>query len=213
MRVLLLGSTGKIGSLLLKNLLEKEINIKALVRDDSRLKSYNNNFNLKIIKGNFLDYEILDKSLEEVDCVVSCLGHKKSTPRFFQKQIFEMLIEIMRGKNIKRIITLTGSGVFLDNDSVSILDRLFLLPIKIIDPKRIEDGQAHAEILSKTDLDWTIIRTPVHVNFGTKYFVHESLDGSLNLFVNRFHIVQFMSDLIINQKYIRKAPVISSSLI
>jgi putative NADH-flavin reductase len=211
MKIALLGATGKVGSILLSLALEKGHIVNALVRNPQKLKSIQNK-NLKIIKGDALCSDDLENLVFGADIVISCLGHGKGTPRFMQRDVFKLLTKILERSDKKRIMTLTGSGVFLPNDTVTIFDRLLLLPIKLIDPARVEDGDEHVKVLLNSNLNWTVVRTPIHTSFGSRFKVTERLDGGLKLFVNRAHIANLLIDIAENGLYVKQAPVISSTI-
>ncbi|RMD77377.1 hypothetical protein D6810_01145 [Candidatus Dojkabacteria bacterium] len=216
MKISLLGSSGRLGSLMLREFLSKKIKVRALVRSVDKFKRIFPNFfanqDLEVLQGDALNLPDLEKLIDGCDAVVSCLGHRGKNPRFMQRDVFTLLSEILEIRGPKRLISITGSGVFLPGDSVTLFDKLMLLPIKLLDPERVEDGKEHVRVLLKSKLDWTVIRTPVHTNFGNKHTVSDNLNGELNLFVNRRAIINFVLEVLYNNTYINKAPVIRSKI-
>lgn len=213
MTISLIGSTGKVGIILLKKLLSSECHIKVLVRDREKLLKllYNQHYeNLEILQGDALQQDSLEKLVKDSDIIVSCIGHGKHSPPLLQKRMFEILINLLQNSN-KKVITLTGSGVFVPNDKISLWDKILLLPIKLIDGKRVIDGAAHVEVLTKSNLRWTVVRTPLHINYTKSYKVSEYLDGGLKLFVGRNSIVDFLIKCIETDDYVGKLPVIYSN--
>ena len=77
MKVLVLGGNGATGYHVVKQLLENNVDVKTIVRNPSRLKSIENQINLKVIIANILEMDNtkLTEVLDDVDAVVSCLGH------------------------------------------------------------------------------------------------------------------------------------------
>lgn len=88
MKVLVLGATGATGRLVVKHLLDRNVNVKAVARNESLvLNEFKNNDLLEIIIGNISEFD-LNKNLElinDFDSVVCCLGHNISFKKLFCK--------------------------------------------------------------------------------------------------------------------------------
>ena len=72
MKILLLGSTGRVGQSLLKMMLKDENDVTVLVRDRNKLKI--SHPNLHILQGDVLDQENISFALKHQDIVVSALN-------------------------------------------------------------------------------------------------------------------------------------------
>jgi putative NADH-flavin reductase len=152
--ILILGSTGKIGSLLTKKLLEKKYFVTALVRNPNKLTIQSSN--LKIIQGDVSSSKDLGIALNNVDAVISVLGHGFRTPFPIQKRTMEVLIPVMEDKEIKRLITITGSDLLVEGDEYPLYAKLQRKIFSLVDPYRMADAVDQQKILEKSNLDWTV---------------------------------------------------------
>lgn len=211
MKVAILGASGKSGKFILRKFLESGHNVKVLVRNPNSLLEFNKYQNLELIKGDALNENDIHKIIIDTDVVISALGHKSDSPPDLQTRSIEMVIRVMRHYGMKRIICLTGSGVFLDGDRPTLIDRILTKAISLIDPNRIKDGIEMVKKLLESDLDWTIVRTPVQhsLNFtGTRNVGPLGSKGQ-TLKCSRNFIADFIYECVINNKYIKQYPVIS----
>lgn len=86
MTVLVVGGTGATGKLLLEQLLSQNINVRAVVRDVSRVpEQIRSHPNLDLVEGSLLklDEKELKKVVKGCTSIVSCLGHNLSFKGMF----------------------------------------------------------------------------------------------------------------------------------
>jgi len=75
LRILVIGATGGTGRELVRQALELGHEVTALVRNPARLKI--DNPNLRIVKGNVLDYAAVESAMRGQNAVLCALGHKR----------------------------------------------------------------------------------------------------------------------------------------
>ena len=75
LRILVIGATGETGRQLVRQALEQGREITALVRKPSKLQVEHPN--LRVIKGNVLDYALVESAMRGQSAVVCALGHKR----------------------------------------------------------------------------------------------------------------------------------------
>lgn len=110
MRIAIIGATGKMGSLLLEEALNRGHNVTVVVRDGSNLRGYRG---VKVIEKDILDLEY--NEIKRNDLIISALGfwgddlplHKKS---------MEHLINILDGKR-NRLLVVGGAGSLFTDES------------------------------------------------------------------------------------------------
>jgi len=127
-----------------------------------------------------------------------------------QTKGIQNITKAMQEKGLKRIISLTGTGVRVDGDTPSLLDKILNLIVKIVDPKRVNDGIEHAKVLQISNLDWTIVRV-LKLSQSDDTFTDYKLTehGPAEFPTKRKKLVKVLVDLIEDQKYIKKMPIIS----
>lgn len=86
MKILIVGANGATGRLLVEQLLNRDQNVKIIVRSDEHLsESIKNYKNLEIIQASLLDLSDseLEQQVKGIDAVASCLGHNMSFKGLF----------------------------------------------------------------------------------------------------------------------------------
>ena len=150
-------------------------------------------------------------TIKDAEVVISVIGHGKNTPPDIQTKGMENIVNVMKELSISRVISLTGSGVKSPEDKSSFMNSFITKILTIVDKDRVEDGSNHAEVLVKSSLDYTIIRTPLHVSFrADKLFVGNVEDRAFKQFVSRNNIVEFIISNVTDKRYIKKLPAISN---
>jgi putative NADH-flavin reductase len=161
--IALFGSTGKAGKILLNKLLAKEYNIRVLVRTPAKLKR--NHPHLSVIQGDILDASKVLQTLEKSDVIINVIGHVKNCPADLQTRATENILSGMRKQGITRLIDLTGGGVKVQGDNPGLIDRFIVFIMRNLAGNsarnRLLDGENHVALISRSALEWTIVRAPV----------------------------------------------------
>lgn len=152
--------------------------------------------------------EDVEALIKGCDVVVSLIGHIKGSPAFLQTSSTANILSAMKKQGVRRLLSLTGTGVRFEDDTPSFIDKLLNLSIKLIDPERIRDGIAHAEVIKESDTDWTILRVlkltdlPMHV-------YELSTTGPARVLVSRQVVADALLRIINENAYSKHSPVIS----
>jgi len=208
MKICIFGADGRTGVEVLQYAKSKGHEIVAFVYNENALKSIKDD--VKIIKGDVLDYKKVLEACAGVDAVVSVLGHIKGSDPRMQTNGINNIVRAMKENNIRRIISLTGTGVRIPQDKPSFIDRILNYIIKVIDRDRIEDGVEHARVLENSGLDWTIVRV-LKLNNNQNNTDHYTLTpgGPVELQTSRKKVSRVMVDLIEDKNYFDQMPVVS----
>lgn len=150
----------------------------------------------------------VENLIEGCDAVVSFIGHVKKSPPRVQTQSIQVVAAAMKQKGIKRIVSLTGTGVRFPGDTIPFIDRIMNFVITVIDPDRVNDGIAHAEVLKASELEWTILRVLKLQNARPTEFVLKA-HGVTKLFVSREDVAKAALQVIEDHSFVREAPILS----
>jgi putative NADH-flavin reductase len=198
MKICIFGADGRTGIEVLQYAKNRGYEIVAFVYNEIR-------------EGNVLDYEKVLRACTGVDVVVSALGHIKGSDPSMQTKGMVNIIRAMKENNIRRIISLTGTGVRIPEDTPSSIDKILNFIVKIIDPIRVKDGIEHAKVLKNSDLDWTIVRVLKLSNSPKMTYKYRlTTGGPAELHTSRKKVAKVMVDLIDDKNYFRKMPVVSA---
>lgn len=143
------------------------------------------------------------------DAVVSLIGHGPKSPPRVQTEAFAVVANAMNQLGIRRIVSLTGTGVRVTGDTPSIFDRLANLLIAHVDPNRVKDGIEHAAFLAQSNLDWTIVRVLKLGNGEHTGEVTLSLHGPAELLTPRKRVAKAILQTLQDDTYIRTYPIIT----
>jgi len=161
-------------------------------------------------QGNALDYDSVRKAIRGSDAVISVLGHVKGSDPFMQTKGMVNIAKAMEETGIKRLLSLTGTGVRVKGDTPSISDRVLNLLVGMVDPERINDGVEHIQVLRKSNLDWTVVRVLKLGNSNRKINKYKlTAGGPAELLTSRKKAARVLVDLVNNKEYAGRLPIIS----
>lgn len=205
MRVAILGANGRSGKACVEAMLAAGHTIRAGIHSS---RGVINQANVEYVAFDGTDAASVTQLIAGCDAVISLVGHVKGSPAFMQTDTITNVIAAMHEQHITRLISLTGTGARLKGDRPSLIDRFLNLGIKLIDPKRINDGIRHTKVIQNSDLDWTIIRVLKLTNGEPRNYTLTN-GGPAQITTSRATVAQVIVDILENEKYYRSAPVIS----
>ncbi|PSL40478.1 putative NADH-flavin reductase [Planomicrobium soli] len=160
MKIALFGATGRVGENILRYALDDGHQVKALVRSKPPFE----HSNLESIVGDIRKAEDVEKTLEGTEAIFSAIGTDRTTTL---SQAMPLIINAMKAKKIRRIITIGTAGIL--NSRMSPGELRF----QGGDSNRkltfaAEEHAAAFRLLEKTNLDWTIV-CPTYLPDGKAY--------------------------------------------
>jgi putative NADH-flavin reductase len=205
-RVTVFGATGKVGSKVVVKLLEQQNMVTAFVYGGH---AFAPNPNLVIVQGDIYNATDVATALRGSEAVFSALGSWGTPKKDILTAGMRNIIPAMLTQDIKRIITLTGADARAPGDKIDHLHAFSHAFFGIFAGKILDDGENHIKLLSESELDWTILRSPVMNEFGKKgsYVLRERLPG-LTATIHRDDVAAALVDLLDTDQYNRRAPVI-----
>ena len=217
MKLLIIGGTGATGQQLIKQALEQGHHLTALVRNPAKLKITHSN--LRIVKGNVLDYSSVEQAMVGQDAVLSALGHK----RFFiyttiLSEGTKNIIRAMEKQQVKRFICITSLGINDSRFKLGLYHTLFVIPVIIF--FYFMDKAKQEKLIRSSILDWTIVRPGqlmpgwiVNLFHGKKpgRYKHGNNVGNyiLTKMISRADVAHFMLSQLNEETYLHKAPGIA----
>lgn len=203
--IAVIGANGRTGYVFTEAALAAGYTVRAGYYGSNNLPSHQN---LTAIECNATNEADVRRLLDGADVVVSLIGHIKASPAAVQTDSIKTIVRVMETLHIRRIISLTGTGVRFPGDTPSVLDMVLNMAIKVIDPKRITDGINHAAFLQSTTLDWTILRVLKLTNGRHAGAVALSPSGPAELLTPRRRVAQAVLQVIADDSYKQTAPII-----
>lgn len=207
-KLAIIGGTGKSGKYLVKQLLSQGFYFKLLLRDPE-------NFGLKspfveIVKGDARDYDAVCSLVDGCQSVISTLGQPRAEPSIFS-QATSNVLRAMSQYKVDRYILTTGLSVDTPLDKKGLKTKMATDWMKSNFPDTTLDKQVEFEILSKSDISWTLVRLPLIEQTDEKREVIASLEDCPGDKISSTALGCFLIHQLSNYTYIRKSPFIANA--
>ena len=203
MNILILGATGRTGRLLAQAAVARDHQVTAIIRDKSKATITK----IKFLEGSPTDGKLLEKALQGMDAVVVSLNINRTSDNPFAKVVSPLtlisdsvkaLIPAMEKNGVKRIITVSASGVGDSWMHMPLIARLLIRYSNIM--RAYEDHDRQEQLVRNSKLEWTIVR-PVMLNNkdndGYQVSVGKPTGGS----ISRKAVAKFILDALESGKY------------
>ena len=194
MKVLVLGGNGATGFHIVELLLENNVDVKTIVRNSAKLKSLENQKNIEIITASILDMDNAELSevLDDVDAIVSCLGHNITLkgiwgrPHRLVTDAIRKVCESIRMKDTGKVtkLVLMNTTACLDVDAqekFTTAEGIIIAIMRFLLPPQRDNEQAvnylkHAIGKNDRNIEWIAVRPDTLTNEEevTSYTVHNS---------------------------------------
>lgn len=203
MRILIFGSTGSIGKLLVQQALEENHHVTAFVRNPMAISIRHPN--LSVIRGDVIDRTSVERATPGHDAVICTLGAgSKGTVRAVGTQ---NIIVAMDKAGIKRFICQSTLGAGDSRGNLNFFWKHIMFGMLL--RKAYADHELQESYVMQSDLDWTIVR-PAAFTDGprTQNYVHgfDPNATGLTLKVSRADVADFLLKQLSDLRYLRKTP-------
>jgi putative NADH-flavin reductase len=205
-RVLIVGATGGTGRQLVAQALERGHVVTALARDPSALRIEHPQ--LRVVRGDVLDYVSVEAAVQDQEAVISALGHK----RFFQPTHIlsdgtQNLLHAMEAQGVRRFVCETALGIGDSAGRMGLYYTFFVIPFVL--PFYFWDKTRQERLIAASSVNWVIVRPGALTN-GPKRgrYQHGRKVGSFlsTVRISRADVADFMLNQITDSTYVRTAP-------
>lgn len=206
MRLLIFGSTGSVGRLLVEQALNHNHQVTAFVRDPAKL--WIRHKNLKIVQGDVLDYPIVETAMKDQDVVLCALG--AGSKGKLRAEGTRNIIRAMENSGIKRFICQTSLGVGDSQGNLNFFWKYIMFGMLL--KKAYNDHEIQESHIIQSQLDWIIVRPAAFTNgMRTGKYKHgfSANDKSITLKISRADVADFMLKQLTDNTYLRKTPGLS----
>ena len=196
MNLLVLGATGRTGSLVVEQALAAGHTVTALVRSPQKLNMTNPN--LRVITGEATDTPAVARALEGGDAVISTLGGGGS----LITDSTAALVAAARQTGVKRVVVL--SSWFVERDRLGAVTRL-LTGVGM--GGVIKDKSAGEQLLRHSDLDWTIVYASLLSDgpaTGSAAVLPEQANRSMSQRISRADVAAWMIQAATSDRHSRR---------
>ncbi len=216
MKVLLLGATGRLGKLMLSELLEANLRVNILVRDASKVEKHPN---LQIIVGSPTSFEQLNGAAQGCFAILNVLNISRindfpwaslRTPSDFLSITMGNIISTCKNNDIQRVIVCSAWGVSETKKDIPFWFRFLINRSNI--GVAYKDHERQENLLINSNLKWTIVRPVGLTNFKKDEEVLESIENSPKprLTISRSSVAKYMLECLTQNRALLQSPVISA---
>ena len=205
LRVLVIGATGGTGRQLVQQALALGHQVTAFVRDPARLQIQH--ANLRVAKGNVLDYASVESAMRGQNAVLSALGHTRFLyPKRIHSDGMRNILRAMKACDVPRLICETALGIGSSVGRLGLPHTFFILPLIL--PFYMWDKLRQEELIIASDLDWVIVRPGVLTSGPARSYRHGPDVGSYlwPRLISRADVADFMLKQLADARYLGTAP-------
>ncbi|MFC4162530.1 NAD(P)-dependent oxidoreductase [Epilithonimonas zeae] len=202
-KIAVIGGTGKAGSFLVKKLLEKGFQIKLLLRNPEKFSIQNPL--LEIVKGDARDYDSVNELIKTCDAVISTIGQPKGEKSIFSDST-RNVIQSMKSNEIKRYIVITGLNVNTPFDNKNEKVKMATEWMYQNYPETTLDKQKEYELLTESNLDWTLVRLPLIIQTDESFATETNLYDCIWEKISANDLSEFLISQIDDETYFKKSP-------
>jgi len=210
MKAAVFGAAGGIGKYAVQHALKKGYTVNAFVRNPAKLTISHENLNL--IKGEINDLESVKEAINGCDAVIWCVGipmkKYEGTPSLDGHKI---MLKAMNECGITRLIDWATPSVTFEKDKKSFITVVPGIVAGIALKQAKNEMIAIGELVSKSGLDWTMVRfmDPKNTSYADNVKVGYG-DVKMSFAISREDIGAFMVEQVESRKYVRSMPIIGS---
>jgi putative NADH-flavin reductase len=207
MRLIIFGPTGGTGRELVRQALEREHIVTAFARDPVALEKLDG---LKIVVGDALDAEAVERAVEGHEAVLCALGKPATSSARLRSEGTANIVRAMQRAGTRRLICLSTIGIGETRALMSPLYRYVLVPSLL--RRTFAEHERQEGVVRSSELDWTIVRAGVLTDGPrTGRYSHgfPPSERSHEIEISRADAADFMLGQIGESSYVRAAPSLS----
>jgi putative NADH-flavin reductase len=210
LKIAVIGGTGKSGKYLVKQLLKQDFQLNLLVRNPDNF-NVNSSF-VEIVKGDVTDYSSVLTLIKDCQAVISTLGLgiPASEPTIFS----QATVNVIRAMNecaVHRYIVTTGLNVDTPYDHKSPATVLATDWMKKNYPISTGDKQSEFDILTNSNIDWTLVRLPMIEQTNETSQIIISLDDCPGDKISATSLANFLIEQLSADAFVRRSPFIANA--
>jgi putative NADH-flavin reductase len=206
MRLLIFGSTGSVGRLLVEQALAENHVVTAFLRNPAKLPL--THANLRIVQGDVLNFRDVEKSMKNQDIALCTLG--AGSKGKLRAEGTRNIIQAMERNGVSRLICQSTLGAGDSRGNLNFFWKYIMFGLLLKAAYR--DHELQENYVKQSSLDWTIVR-PAAFTDGPRAENYKHGFGpdanGLTLKISRADVVDFMLKQMRDKKYLRKTPGLS----
>ncbi len=208
MNLVIFGASGGTGRELVRQALARGHAVRAFVRNPAALAL--GHTNLKIVKGDVMDYGPVEEAIKGTEAVLSALGVRPLGKTTILSDGTKNIIRAMEKFGVMRFVCESSLGVGDSRGQLGFLYNYILVPLLLRNIFREKEVQERC--IQESRLDWIIVR-PARLTDCPRTGVYRSGfsagERSVKGKISRADVADFMLGQLTNDTYLGKTPGLS----
>jgi putative NADH-flavin reductase len=208
MNLVIFGATGGTGRELVRQALEQEHRVTAVARNPAAITLEHEN--LRVVKGDVLDYASVEAAIRGQDAVLSALGTRVLKKNSILSDGTRNIIRAMGSTGVKRFVCESSLGVGDSRGQLGFLYNYLILPLFL--RNIFVDKEVQEQYIKESGLEWVIVRPGALTN-GPKTGRYRSgfgvTDKTIQGKISRADVADFMLKQVKDDRYLRQTPGVS----
>lgn len=207
-KIAILGGGGRTGKYLVAQLLSQGYSMKLLLRNPENFQI--DDPLIEIIKGDALDSNAIGTLVEGCQAIISTVGQRKDEP-LVSSQATTNILKSMAECGIKRYILVAGLNVDTPFDKKSPETKIATEWMKTNFSVFHDDRQKAYSILSKSSVNWTLVRVPFIEFTDVRGEIIVDLEDCPGNKIGAMGIATFLVKQLSDKQFIQKSPFIANT--
>ena len=211
MRVVVFGSTGRIGSIAARLAADAGHDVVGFVRTESPAAARAVP-KMRTFVGSILDPKQVGEAIHGAEAVIAALGPRENSRDAADALETGMrhIVSAMEEHRVARLIALSGAGISIPGEEKPALDRLMSRLVRVAARHVVGAKQREFDVVATTGLVWTALRPPL-VHDGPVAGYRFSLRLEPGARVTRGDVAAALVDHLTEEQFVRAAPFVLSA--
>ncbi|RZS45004.1 putative NADH-flavin reductase [Herbihabitans rhizosphaerae] len=158
MKITVFGATGGTGTELVRQALDADHQVTAVVRDPARLE-IGERTGLDVVTADVMDPESIEPTVAGRDAVVFAIGARGRGPTTVAQDAANSIVTAMRGASVRRFVVVSAAGIHTTGDDP--VTRFVAKPIlNAVLRHPFADMKVMETVVRGSGLDWTLVCPP-----------------------------------------------------
>ena len=202
MKIVVFGSTGSIGKMVVEQALAANHHVTAFLRDPAKLSVAHPN--LTLVKGDVMNIDDVKRAVEGHDAVVCTLG--AGAKGNVRAEGTKNIIEAMNVSHVKRLICQSSLGVGDSRGNLNFFWKYIMFGLLLKQAYR--DHELQEKYVTGSRLDWTITRPAAFTDgplTGNYHHGFPATAKAITLKISRADVADLIIKQLTDRSYLRKA--------
>ena len=206
MKLTILGGTGGVGRHLVTMAVEAGHEVTAFARNPRQLPCREQ---LRVVEGELPDREGLGAAVDGADAVLSAVGARSNTPD--QVEVFatamQDLVEVMAELGVRRLVAISGAGVLVPGDHVTLGRRFVRLMLRLFAKHVAAAKEQEYRVIAASPLDGVLVRPPRIVPGPSTGEYRVLADRVPSPKISQGDVAHLMLECVRGDEWVRRAPI------